>query len=189
MVEPRHVAEQPQALARAPQRREAYLCRFESVDRQLLEPVDLARDQLHRLAVSGQPDCLPGFANRQEARTEVASRGVEEPLDSLWLSPRNEQVARRVVAEEVLQDVRPVVDPAIILVKMLVRVDERQRFDLMLQIGLRAHGFMLRRGVIGLGVSALAGAARRGIRGTVDGWAHTLVLGTPRGPRGRGAGC
>src|SRR5206468_3641462 len=72
VVEPRHVTEQPQTLTRATQRRKGYLCRFEPVDRQLLEPVDLARDQPHRLAVAGELDRLPGGPNRQEARTQVA---------------------------------------------------------------------------------------------------------------------
>jgi hypothetical protein len=132
MVEPRHLAKQPQTLTRAPQRRKGYLCRFEPLDRQLLEPVDLARDQPHRLAVAGEPDRLPGVPNRQEARTQVARRRVEKPLDRVWRSPCNEQIARRVIAEQILKDVGAVADPAILFVEMLVRVDERQRLDLVL---------------------------------------------------------
>ena len=38
-------------------------------------------------------------------------------------------------------------------------------------------------------VSVLAAVAHRGVRVTVEGWVHALVLGTRRGPPGRSAGC
>ncbi len=127
MIEPRDLAQEAQALARPAQGGVARRRPLQPVRRDLLQVVDQARDQAHRLAVAGMLAGLPGVAHARETRTDIGVASVDQARHRLGRCPGDDKVGKQIIVEDRLKDVRAFLDVLLLGAEMFVGVTQRHR--------------------------------------------------------------
>ena len=136
MVELRHLGKQAQPLTGASERRANALAVADGDRRQIVDAVDLPGGQSNCLTEAGVLDAVPRVLDRGKACLDVTGGRVAEALERSGIGPRHAQVGLDVGSDEqVLQDVRTVLDPLLLSEQVLVRVDERELGDLVREVG------------------------------------------------------
>jgi hypothetical protein len=101
---------------------------------ELLDVVDQARDQAHRLAGAGVAAALPGVADSRKPAGEVGVRCVEQPPHCSLARPRHQQVGLDIIVEEILEQVGSMLHVLALAVQVLVGIDQARFPDVRCEV-------------------------------------------------------
>ena len=102
---------------------------------QFVEAVEVLGAQPHRLAVAGELRGLPRRLDAPEAAGDVRVRCVQQTLHGVRRRTGGPQIGADVVVEQILQDVRSVVQPLRLPFQMFMGVDQRRLLNVPGKIG------------------------------------------------------
>ena len=134
VVEIRAVAQEAQSLTRLSQRQVERARGLDRLGLDLLDAVDQARDQAHRLAVARVTAALPRLAHARKPSRDVRVGRVEQALHGPLVGTGHHEVGGHVVVEEVLQNVGSLLHEALLAAQVLMCVNQARGLNVGHQI-------------------------------------------------------